>query len=49
MTDVAHYVQKIQPDIILLQGDRYEMLAGAIAGAYANIPIVHMSGGDRSV
>ena len=48
MTDVAHYVQKIQPDIILLQGDRYEMLAGAIAGAYANIPIVHMSGGDRS-
>lgn len=36
------------PDILLLQGDRGEMLAGAIAAAHMNIPVVHMSGGDYS-
>jgi GDP/UDP-N,N'-diacetylbacillosamine 2-epimerase (hydrolysing) len=39
---------KIRPDLALLQGDRGEMLAGAIAAAHMNIPILHMSGGDRS-
>ncbi|MCG2825209.1 MAG: UDP-N-acetylglucosamine 2-epimerase [Thermoplasmatales archaeon] len=38
----------VHPDIILLLGDRGEMLAGAIAGAYMNIPVVHISGGDVS-
>lgn len=37
-----------RPDILLLQGDRGEMLAAAIAAAHMNIPVVHMSGGDRS-
>ena len=36
------------PDIVLLQGDRGEMLAGAIAAAHMSIPTVHMSGGDMS-
>jgi UDP-N-acetylglucosamine 2-epimerase (non-hydrolysing)/GDP/UDP-N,N'-diacetylbacillosamine 2-epimerase (hydrolysing) len=40
--------QNINPDIVLLQGDRGEMLAGAIIAAHMNIPIVHMSGGDFS-
>lgn len=38
----------INPDLLLLQGDRGEMLCGAIVAAYFNIPIVHMSGGDYS-
>jgi UDP-hydrolysing UDP-N-acetyl-D-glucosamine 2-epimerase len=41
-------VDEFGPDILLLQGDRGEMLAAAIAGAHANVPVVHMSGGDRS-
>lgn len=41
-------IDEYKPDIILLQGDRGEMLAGAIAGAHMNIPVVHMSGGDFS-
>jgi len=36
------------PDIVLLQGDRGEMLAAAIAAAHMNTPVVHMSGGDLS-
>jgi UDP-N-acetylglucosamine 2-epimerase (non-hydrolysing)/GDP/UDP-N,N'-diacetylbacillosamine 2-epimerase (hydrolysing) len=41
-------VERIKPDITLVQGDRGEMLAGSIAAAHANIAIVHMSGGDFS-
>ncbi|MBL8836194.1 MAG: UDP-N-acetylglucosamine 2-epimerase (hydrolyzing) [Alphaproteobacteria bacterium] len=45
---IAGIVQSVRPDVILLQGDRGEMLAGAIAGAHMNVPVVHMSGGDFS-
>lgn len=41
-------MQQGQPDIILLLGDRGEMLAGAIAAIHLNIPIVHIHGGERS-
>lgn len=41
-------LEGIEPDIVLLQGDRGEMLAAAIAAAHMNIATVHMSGGDRS-
>ena len=37
-----------KPDVLLLLGDRAEMLAAAIAGQYLNIPIVHVSGGDKT-
>lgn len=36
------------PDIVLLLGDRGEMLAGAIAGLHLNIPVAHVHGGERS-
>ncbi|MGA2418374.1 MAG: UDP-N-acetylglucosamine 2-epimerase [Candidatus Staskawiczbacteria bacterium] len=42
-------IKKIKPDIILLVGDRAEMLAGAICGAYLAIPVVHIHGGDVSL
>lgn len=38
----------IDPDIILILGDRGEMLAGAIAGSYMNIPVAHIHGGEIS-
>lgn len=37
-----------RPDVVLLLGDRGEMLAGAIAAIHLNIPIVHVHGGERS-
>jgi GDP/UDP-N,N'-diacetylbacillosamine 2-epimerase (hydrolysing) len=37
-----------QPDLLLLLGDRGEMLAGAIAALHLNIPVVHIHGGERS-
>ena len=39
-------VEEINPDIILLLGDRGEMLAGAIVGAYLTIPVAHLHGGE---
>jgi GDP/UDP-N,N'-diacetylbacillosamine 2-epimerase (hydrolysing) len=43
---IASVFDEIKPDIVLLQGDRGEMLAAAIAATHMNIPVVHMSGGD---
>jgi GDP/UDP-N,N'-diacetylbacillosamine 2-epimerase (hydrolysing) len=37
-----------RPDIVLLLGDRGEMLAGAVAAIHLNIPIAHIHGGERS-
>lgn len=43
---ITEALGKIKPDIVLLAGDRSETLAAAIAAAYLNIPVAHMSGGD---
>jgi GDP/UDP-N,N'-diacetylbacillosamine 2-epimerase (hydrolysing) len=45
---IVEALQSIRPDIVLLLGDRGEMLAGALAAAHLNIPVVHVHGGERS-
>ncbi len=44
--EFVHLVREIRPDIILLLGDRGEMLGAAIAGAYMGIPVAHIHGGE---
>ena len=39
-------IESIQPDMILILGDRDEDLAGAIIGAHMNIPVAHIHGGE---
>ena len=41
-------LEATRPDLVLVLGDRGEMLAGAIAAIHLNIPIVHIHGGERS-
>lgn len=41
-------LERGRPDLVLLLGDRGEMLAGAIAAIHLDIPIVHIHGGERS-
>jgi UDP-N-acetylglucosamine 2-epimerase (non-hydrolysing)/GDP/UDP-N,N'-diacetylbacillosamine 2-epimerase (hydrolysing) len=41
-------LESIQPDILILLGDRGETLAGAIAAAHLNIAIAHVHGGEVS-
>ncbi len=46
--EFTNVYQQLQPDMILLIGDRNETLSAAIAGAYMNIPIAHIQGGEIS-
>lgn len=46
ITEFTTAFDNLNPDIVLLRGDRYEVLAAAIAAAYLNIPIAHIEGGD---
>jgi GDP/UDP-N,N'-diacetylbacillosamine 2-epimerase (hydrolysing) len=41
-------LRNIKPDLLMLLGDRGEMLAGAIAALHLNIPCVHIHGGELS-
>lgn len=41
-------IERERPDIVLLLGDRGEMLAAAIAATHEDIAIVHIHGGERS-
>jgi UDP-N-acetylglucosamine 2-epimerase (non-hydrolysing)/GDP/UDP-N,N'-diacetylbacillosamine 2-epimerase (hydrolysing) len=49
VTGMAQAWQRLKPDIIVVLGDRTEPLAATIAGAYMNIPIAHIHGGDSSL
>ena len=39
-------LKKLDPDILLIVGDRYEIFAAATAAMVNNIPIAHISGGE---
>ncbi|MBE5900450.1 MAG: UDP-N-acetylglucosamine 2-epimerase (hydrolyzing) [Lachnospiraceae bacterium] len=38
--------EKIKPELVVVLGDRYEILAAAIAAHFMGIPIAHLCGGD---
>ena len=42
----ADVFQQLRPDLILVLGDRYEILCAALAATLARIPIAHIAGGD---
>jgi UDP-N-acetylglucosamine 2-epimerase (non-hydrolysing)/GDP/UDP-N,N'-diacetylbacillosamine 2-epimerase (hydrolysing) len=45
---MANLLERHKPDILLVNTDRYEMLAAAAAGAMMNIAVAHMHGGEVS-
>ena len=38
----------LKPDLIIILGDRYEMLAAAIPTIFLNIPVAHLHGGEKT-
>lgn len=45
---LSAYCKEIQPDMIVIHGDRVEALAGAIVGSLNNILVAHIEGGEIS-
>ena len=41
-------LQQLQPDLVLVLGDRFEILAAAQACLVHNIPLAHIAGGDTT-
>jgi len=46
ISGITQYCKKNQVDLMVVLGDRDEMLAGAIVGSHLKIPIAHIHGGD---
>ncbi|BAO74399.1 UDP-N-acetylglucosamine 2-epimerase [Winogradskyella sp. PG-2] len=44
----SEYIKEIQPDLIVVHGDRVEALAGSIVGSLNNILVAHIEGGELS-
>jgi len=38
----------LKPDLVVVLGDRYEILAAAVAATIARIPIAHLHGGEKT-
>ena len=45
---LSNYCKTINPDMIIVHGDRVETLAGAIVGSLNNILVAHIEGGELS-
>ena len=46
LTGVAEAIGRLAPDLLLVLGDRYEILAAAEAALLHRLPIAHIAGGD---
>ncbi|MDP3795279.1 MAG: UDP-N-acetylglucosamine 2-epimerase [bacterium] len=46
--ELTNTFQKLNPDIVLIRGDRFEQLAAAMTAAYLNKTVAHIEGGDVS-
>src|SRR3989338_661840 len=46
ITGIVGCFKKIDPEFVLVTGDRGEALAAAIAASHMNIPVAHLTGGD---
>lgn len=45
---LSGYIGNIEPDMIIVHGDRVDALAGAIVGALRNVRVGHIEGGELS-
>lgn len=48
MSGMARELSRLSPDVIVILGDRFEMLATATAALMLRVPIVHIAGGEIS-
>jgi GDP/UDP-N,N'-diacetylbacillosamine 2-epimerase (hydrolysing) len=46
---LSNSYKKLNPDIVVVLGDRTEALAATISASYLNIPVAHLHGGDKTM
>ena len=46
VTGMADALQRLQPDLVVVPGDRFEILAAATAAMLMGIPVAHLHGGE---
>ena len=46
LLELSTTFQKLNPDMVFIVGDRYEVLSAAIAANYMNIFLIHLQGGE---
>ena len=46
LSGIADAYEELRPDLIVILGDRYEMLVAATAALVYKIPIAHIHGGE---
>ena len=48
VNDFTKYILRVEPDLLLVHGDRFEALAAAVSGCANNILVGHIEGGELS-
>jgi UDP-hydrolysing UDP-N-acetyl-D-glucosamine 2-epimerase len=48
LMELASVWERLQPDVVVTVGDRFETMATTLAAAYMNLPIAHTMGGEVS-
>ena len=46
MLGIADALEHLEPDFLIVVGDRYEVMAATVAAAYMNIRVAHTMGGE---
>lgn len=49
LIDLAIRLEQLQPDLLVILGDRYEILAAAFAAMMAGVPVAHIHGGEVTI
>jgi GDP/UDP-N,N'-diacetylbacillosamine 2-epimerase (hydrolysing) len=48
LTGFADVIADLEPDLVMILGDRYEILAAAISAMIARVPLAHLHGGEAT-
>jgi UDP-hydrolysing UDP-N-acetyl-D-glucosamine 2-epimerase len=49
VTGVAAALARLRPELVVVLGDRYEILAAAVASQIARVPVAHLHGGESTL
>lgn len=46
MVETTTWLREVDPDVVMITGDRHETMAITLPASYLNVPIVHLEGGE---